>query len=294
MQTLTDIRAMLDERGLAPRKSLGQNFLIDQNFVRRLVEQSGVNAGDVVLEVGPGTGVLTETLLDRGCVVVAAELDRGLAELLRERLGGCERFVLVEGDCLASTSRVEPVLVDAVHRAMGDAGADVFALVANLPYGCATPLLHTLLVGHPACRTMAVTIQNEVIERLLATPDDGKAYGSLSVLAGSLATVTRLGVLPASCFWPRPGVTSGMVRLDRRDRQQLGGLTPERVGPLVSALFVNRRKQLGAVLRGHGLSADAAAAVLASDAQPTDRAERLSPEVLIRIAARLDGRLPGA
>src|SRR4051812_5019410 len=108
MQTLIQIRALLEERGLAPRKSLGQNFLIDQNLIRKLVDASGVGAGDLVLEVGPGTGTLTEELLERGCEVVACELDRGLAELLRERLGANPRFTLVEGDCLASKREIAP------------------------------------------------------------------------------------------------------------------------------------------------------------------------------------------
>src|SRR6186713_2406397 len=114
MQTLAQIRELLESRGLAPRKSLGQNFLIDHNLIRKLVDASGAAAGDLVLEVGPGTGALTEELLDRGCRVIACELDRGLAELLRERFAataGSGRFTLIEGDCLASKRALADELV---------------------------------------------------------------------------------------------------------------------------------------------------------------------------------------
>ncbi|MBX9738216.1 MAG: hypothetical protein K2X32_14950, partial [Phycisphaerales bacterium] len=98
MQTLTEIKAMLEERGLSPRHALGQNFLIEQKLITKLIDSAGAQPGDLVLEVGPGTGTLTEALLDRGCRVIACELDRGLAELLRDRLGSRASFTLIEGD----------------------------------------------------------------------------------------------------------------------------------------------------------------------------------------------------
>ena len=101
-QTLAEIKALLDARGLSPRKRFGQNFLIDHNLVRKLVDESKVTAGDLVLEVGPGTGTLTGVLLGRGCEVIACELDDGLTALMEERFGDQERFSLVHGDCLAS------------------------------------------------------------------------------------------------------------------------------------------------------------------------------------------------
>lgn len=240
MQTLSDIRMLLEQRGLAPRKRLGQNFLLDHNLIRRLVDAAGVGEGDAVLEVGPGTGALTEELLDRGCRVVACELDAGLAGLLRDRLVP-RGLLLIEGDCLAGKRSLHPALADAL-----DGGP--FTLVANLPYGAATPLMLALLT-RPACRGQFVTIQKEVADRLAASPGT-KAYGAISVAAQLLGSVERLATLPPACFWPRPEVTSAMVAL--RPGPVPMGVDSDRLVRFCQSLFAGRRKQLGSVL-GDGL-----------------------------------------
>jgi 16S rRNA (adenine1518-N6/adenine1519-N6)-dimethyltransferase len=210
MQSLTHIRSLLEARGLSPKKSLGQNFLIDHNLIRRLVDASGVGEGDLVLEVGPGTGALTTELLERGCEVVACELDTALSRLLRETLGEThpDRFTLVEGDCLANKRELS-------HEVSAVLTGRPFTLVANLPYHAATPLMLALLTRHPECAGQFVTIQKEVGERLEASPGT-KAYGSISVIAQTFAQVSRLATLPRECFWPRPEVTSVMMGLRRR------------------------------------------------------------------------------
>ena len=124
MQTLGDIRSILAERGLHPKKALGQNFLHDQNQLRRLIDAAAVGPGDLVLEVGPGTGTLTETLVERGCEVVACELDRDMAAILEDRLG--DRITLLREDCLGD----QRTLSTGVDNAL--AGRP-FSLVANLP-----------------------------------------------------------------------------------------------------------------------------------------------------------------
>lgn len=265
MQTLTEIKTMLASRGLSPRKSLGQNFLIDQNLVRKLVDASGVGPGSLVLEVGPGTGTLTEELLARGCEVIACELDRGLLALLRERL---PRVTLIEGDCLNSKKRLSPEVEAAL-------AGRTFTLVANLPYNAASPLILALLIDHRGCGAMYVTIQREVADRLLAKPgtDD---YGTLGVVAQSMAEVSRIAVLPPECFWPRPDVTSAMVSLVRRAHPLTDD--PRRLAEFCTRVFSKRRKQLGGVLRGMGLPADALAAArgVLDGVTPESRAEDLS------------------
>ncbi|MCW5775216.1 MAG: ribosomal RNA small subunit methyltransferase A [Phycisphaeraceae bacterium] len=262
-QTLSEIRELLASHGLSPRHALGQNFLIDHNLLRRLVDESGVGADDLVLEVGPGTGTLTEELLGRGCEVIACELDRGLAGLLRERLGVHPRFSLVEGDCLDGKRALSGALASVL------AGRP-FTLVANLPYGCATPLMLTLLVDHPECRAMFVTIQREVADRLAACPGS-KAYGPLAVLASLLARVRTVATLGPECFWPRPEVTSAMVAVERKsDAPSLRALAD-----FSQRLFSQRRKQIGSVL-GRDFP-------WPEGVRPTDRAESLPPELVLEM-----------
>lgn len=270
MQTLAQIRQMLDERALAPRKSLGQNFLIDQNLIGKLIDAAMVDPGETVLEVGPGTGTLTEALLDRGARVIACELDRGLADLLRDTLVP-RGLTLIEGDCLerkrALNADVAEVLADRS-----------FVLVANLPYACATPLMHTLLAQHPACRGMYVTIQHEVAERLAAKPSVSsksgtKAYGALSVVAQALAEPSMIAKLPPACFWPRPEVTSAMIAVPRRAKP----LTDDPMGlaDFAHRVFASRRKQLGATLGREGPWPEGV--------DPTMRAEALTVEQIVAL-----------
>ncbi|MDQ7012936.1 MAG: 16S rRNA (adenine(1518)-N(6)/adenine(1519)-N(6))-dimethyltransferase RsmA [Planctomycetota bacterium] len=267
-QTLAEIKALLDARGLSPRKRFGQNFLIDHNLVRKLVDESGVAAGDLVLEVGPGTGTLTEELLERGCEVVACELDRGLAELLRERLGHHAGFSLIEGDCLAHKREVSAEIVGA----LGGDRARRFTLVANLPYGAATPLMLALLTAHPACCGMYVTIQKEVGQRLAARAGQS-AYGGISVVAQTLATVRIIAKLPPECFWPRPEITSVMVAVEHRDDHGISD--PAAFGGFCQRVFAQRRKQLGSVL-GRALA-------WPEGIEPRMRAEGLTPEQIVAL-----------
>ncbi|MBK7403841.1 MAG: ribosomal RNA small subunit methyltransferase A [Phycisphaerales bacterium] len=262
-QTAAEIKDLLASRGLAPQKRFGQNFLIDQNLVRKLVDEAHPAPGELVLEVGPGTGTLTEELLSRGCEVIACELDRGLAGLLRERLGARPGFTLVEGDCLAGKRHISTEIVGLV-------GARPFVLIANLPYGAATPLMLALLVEHPHCRGMFVTIQKEVGDRL-AAPAGGDAYGSISVVAHALATVRTIARLPPECFWPRPEVTSVMIAVERRASH--GIEHPAGFADFCQRVFENRRKQLGSVL-GRDFP-------WPGGIDPTVRAERLTPEQIV-------------
>jgi 16S rRNA (adenine1518-N6/adenine1519-N6)-dimethyltransferase len=285
VQTLAQIRALLDARGLAPRKSLGQNFLIDHNLITRLVEASGVGPGDLVLEVGPGTGALTHALLERGCRVVAGEMDRGLAQLLRETLAepAAEgRFTLVEGDALESGRKLAPGLLAALQRHGGGVGGGLggggggggWSMVANLPYHAATPLMLSILAEHPACAVQAVTIQREVADRLLARPGS-KDYGTLGIVAQAMAEISLVAKLPPECFWPRPEVTSAMVLLRRRAEPLTGD--PRGLIGFCQRLFAARRKQLGSTL---GRERAWPAGI-----RPEQRAEELSVEQLIALAA---------
>ncbi len=278
MQTLAEIKLLLETAGLSPRKALGQNFLIDKNLITRLLDSAELAPGQSVLEVGPGTGTLTEGLLARSCRVVACELDRGLAAMLRTRVPTlafegtppvADRFTLVEGDCLGK------------HRSLNaDAAAAVgpgpFKLVANLPYAAATPLMITLLIHHPACSLQAVTIQKEVADRLMAAPATDE-YGALSIIAQAAAEISLIAKLPPECFWPRPEITSAMVLLRRRPTpltDNLPGLLD-----LCQRLFAARRKQIGTTL-GRDVA-------LPEGIRPDQRPEQLSVEQFITLERAL-------
>ena len=262
MQSLSDIRAMLEERGLRPRKRFGQNFLHDQNKIRMLVDAAAISPRDVVLEVGPGTGALTEALLDAGAQVIACEIDTDLASIIEQRfvhVGTADNttsparagsVTLIVGDCLEHGRRVNAQVDDAI-------GGRPFKLVANLPYNAASPLMTTLLIQHENCRGQFVTVQREVTERLLAVSST-KAYGPLSIIVQAFADVKKITTLPPSCFWPPPQVESAMVSLLPLPPGRKAGA--EAAGELMSAsdrrafaqfitqLFTKRRKQLGTIL----------------------------------------------
>ena len=278
MQTLTQIKELLETRGLSPRKSLGQNFLIDHNLIRRLVDAAEVGAGSVVLEIGPGTGTMTEELLDRGCRVIACELDRGLAAMLRERFAApsphADRFTLIEGDCLAGKHALNPEILAAI-------GEGEFTLVSNLPYGAATPVMSILLADHPRCRGLFVTIQREVADRLAAKPGT-KEYGTLSVLAQTVAELLPVAKLPPECFWPRPEVASSMLAMRRRPAPLAPD--PRALAAFCQRLFEHRRKQIGSILgRGEG------AVAWPSGVAPEHRAEQLRVDQLIALHAAAGG-----
>jgi 16S rRNA (adenine1518-N6/adenine1519-N6)-dimethyltransferase len=277
LQTLAEIKQLLAERGLSPRKSFGQNFLIDHNLIRKLVDASGVGAESLVLEVGPGTGALTGELLDRGCRVIACELDRGLAALLRERFADRgDRFVLIEGDCLGVGRRLAPEVVQAL-------GGRAFTLVANLPYNAATPVMLALLMDHPECRGLFITIQREVADRILARPGT-KDYGTLGIVAQAVATPGRIANLSSECFWPRPDVASTMLGLVRRPDPLTED--PRGLAECCQRIFGMRRKQLGTVLKGEpGLADGWPDGIL-----PTMRAEELPVERIVALCRTLARR----
>jgi len=250
MQTISQIRALCAERGLRPRQRLGQHFLHDKNQLAKLIDAAQLVAGDLVLEVGAGTGTLTEALLDAHAEVIACEIDRGLAQIIEDRLG--QRLTLIRGDCLDRRRCLSPNLIDAI------AGRD-FKLIANLPYGIASPLMAALLLDHPCCVGQYVTIQKEVADRLLASPG-GKDYGPLGILVQTYAKVKRIGTVSPGCFWPQPKVTSAMLAIlpappGRAGANEGADLSDALTSSdarhafarFVTDLFTRRRKQLGAI-----------------------------------------------
>jgi len=225
---------LLAGHGLHPRKALGQHFVVDPNTVRRIARLAGVGPGDRVVEIGAGLGSLTLALLETGAEVTAVEVDPGLVAVLEEVVAPAGARV-VAGDAL----RLD---WDAVL------GEGPWALVANLPYNVASPLVADLLDGVPAITRMLVMVQREVAERLAAGVGD-PAYGALSVKVAYWARATLAGRVPASVFLPPPNVASELVTIDRRPQPAVD-VAPDELFPLVRAGFAGRRKMLRRSLAG--------------------------------------------
>jgi 16S rRNA (adenine1518-N6/adenine1519-N6)-dimethyltransferase len=292
MQTLTEIRRMLEAAGLSPQKAFGQCFLIDHNMLAKLLELAEVPCGLTVLEVGPGTGTLTEELLAAGAGVVACEIDHGMCRLLRQRLGGRAGFTLIEGDVLAGKHVLAPEALDALPQRT--------QLVSNLPYNIATPLLAECLAeswrqlrqpapGRRLFERMTFTVQREVADRLGA-PCGSDAYGPVSVMSAVMGSLRPGPVVSPGAFWPRPNVESRMCRFDF-DPGRAALL--DDVGVLQRLLahaFGQRRKQIRSISRRKGLDfpPEAVEAAMASAGiDPSCRPERVEPGGFLAFANAL-------
>jgi 16S rRNA (adenine1518-N6/adenine1519-N6)-dimethyltransferase len=233
-----DLRALLDANGVSPSRALGQNFVADANTVRRIARLSGVGAGDDVIEIGAGLGSLTLALVETGARVTALEVDRHLVPILRHVVEPAGARV-VEADAL--TVEWRSLLV----------GADRWALVANLPYNVATPLVLTLLDDVPAIDRMLVMVQHEVAERLVAGPGS-RAYGLPSLKVAHWARATVVGRVPPTVFVPQPRVDSALVRIERLPAPAVPGTAEQRARlfALARTAFGQRRKMLRRSLAG--------------------------------------------
>jgi 16S rRNA (adenine1518-N6/adenine1519-N6)-dimethyltransferase len=270
-----DVRRIAARLGVRPTKTLGQNFVVDANTVRRIVRLAGVGAGDTVVEVGPGLGSLTLGLLAAGARVVAVEVDPVLAAALPGTVAE------VAPD---AAGRLDVVAADALHVTSLPGAPE--HLVANLPYNVSVPVLLTWLERFPALRSGLVMVQAEVAERLAAGPGE-PAYGIPSVKAAWWARLRRAGAVPRQVFWPVPNVESGLVSFTRREPPDTTA-TREQVFACVDAAFAQRRKTLRAALGPWaGTPAAAEAALRAAGVDPAERGERLSVERFAAVAAAL-------
>lgn len=274
MLTPATVNALLAEHGLRPKKSLGQNFLVDPNTARRIVARAELEPGTPVLEIGPGLGSLTLALVEQGHEVVALELDARLAEVLRSVLDAADdgsRVRIEVGDACA---------VD-LEALLGDTPGP-WACVSNLPYNVAVPVVMRILEDAPRVERILVMVQREVGERLAAGPGDPQ-YGAVSVKVAYFAEATVAGLVPPTVFVPRPKVDSALVRLERRSEPPVSVPSADELFVLVRAGFAQRRKMLRRSLLP--VLGDRTPAVLtAAGVAPTDRAEALGLEEWAAVA----------
>ena len=288
--TPTEMRSLLAKRGIQLTRSLGQNFLHDQNQLRRIVEAAELSPSDKILEIGPGLGPLTELLLEKAGEVLAIEMDGRLVDFLRERFGTEEQnaellagalknqaaasnegaaFHLLHADALEFLRR-EP-------RDWGD-----WKLVANLPYSVASPILVELAQSSRRPERMVTTLQLEVAQRLMARADDDD-YGVLTLLVQLDYEPRDSFKIPADCFFPAPNVDSMCVVLQRRTRPLLADGQRAAFVKIVKRAFSQRRKMMLKLLKQDWAVDKLAAAFAELKISPQARAEKLSLEQFVAL-----------
>lgn len=275
LNTTRELLALLSH---SPKKWLGQNFLVDGNIVRKSLELAEVRAGDLIVEVGPGLGTLTTTLLQAGASVFAVERDATLAAHLRERVAPDypEKFVLKEADAMDFPLAAFPEKMPA---------GTPFKIVANLPYAISTPWMDAVLESGNLPETLVLMLQKEAADRFTAA-SGSKNYGALSVFLDGAYERAPGHKVPAQCFFPPPKVDSYLLHLRRRANPVRYGKTARKI---IRELFIYRRKQLGSTLKKivaeHELPAEKINAWL--DALPQYGANALSRPECVPAAAWL-------
>jgi 16S rRNA (adenine1518-N6/adenine1519-N6)-dimethyltransferase len=242
MQTKNQIRQLLESVGIEPNKRLGQHFLIDLNLMRLLVDSADIQNNDIVLEVGCGTGSLTEALVERAGRVIAVEIDKNLFDILQEQLGQNENLDLINGDVLKSKHTISQHIIDAILLVREKFSGRIL-LVANLPYNIACPLMINLVTGPMIADAMFVTVQKEVADRMTAETGS-ENYGILSILLRATGDVEMIKILKPSVFWPRPQVDSAMVRFVRNREKSGRVVNMDLFTEIVHHFFAHRRKTL--------------------------------------------------
>lgn len=256
--TRTEVSALLNNYGLAPRRAFGQNFVVDPNTVRKIARLADVHEGDFVLEIGAGLGSLTLALAETGAEIVAVEIDNGLVEVLRENTASLPNVEIIHGDAMQLDWK--PLLTKSKH----------WHVVANLPYNLATPIVADILDGLSQVDHLLVMVQSEVADRLVAQVGSG-AYGAVSVKIDYWATAKIVGAVPATVFFPQPRVESALVDIRRRDEPGVAQVVSGELFALVRAGFAKRRKMLRRALVDIALPEDFASAAV----NPESRAEEL-------------------
>lgn len=282
--TSSDIRELCAQLNIRPTKTLGQNFVNDPGTVRKIVRNAGVQAGEQVLEIGPGLGSLTLALLEAGAQVSAVEIDPPLAQALpitaQARFPEAKLQVFT-ADALTITG---PESID---------GATPTRLVANLPYNVAVPIVLTVLEKLPSIQTVLVMVQAEVADRLAATPGN-KIYGVPSAKVAWYASARRTLTIGRNVFYPVPNVDSALVKIERRPHPDTAA-TREQVFAVIDAAFAQRRKTLRQALAGLAGSAGAAQEALErAGVSPTARGETLDIDQFAAVAQQLNAASAGA
>jgi 16S rRNA (adenine1518-N6/adenine1519-N6)-dimethyltransferase len=293
MQTKQQIQQLLASAGLSVNRRLGQHFLIDLNLMRLLVARAGIRDNDIVLEIGCGTGSMTETLAQNAGKVMAVELDRGLAEIAKRRLTDRQNVEIIHADILNGKNAISHTVIDALELARKEHTGRIL-LVANLPYNVASPVILNLLKGPMVADAMYVTVQKEVADRMTARSGGGD-YGTLSVFMDATGQAKIIRTLRPTVFWPQPEVDSAMVGFVRL-KEKAGRIRNMKLFSETVGLFMgHRRKMVKSCTKfTQGRLAeitDWPQILEQCSIDPTQRPQQLSPEDYIAMANLCCGRV---
>jgi 16S rRNA (adenine1518-N6/adenine1519-N6)-dimethyltransferase len=270
-RTKTAVRAFLAAQGLHPKRLRGQHFLVDGNLIDAVVRSAEVGPGDCVLEIGTGTGILTDALAERAGAVVSCDLDRTLQQATRGLRDWPSHVRFLAEDVLASKHRLNPVVVEVWREAARDLRLKV---VSNLPYNVATPVLANLLWDGLPLDSAVVLVQKEAADRFTAnvgTPE----YGPVSVAVHLLARARTLRRVGPQVFWPQPKVTSALLLLAPTDPERARRLRDEGLPELLREAFLHRRKTLRKRFPPERLEA--------AGIDPGARPEEVGPDAWVRL-----------
>ena len=234
---MVSIKRELSEYGLTPKKRWGQHFLVDRNILSKVIRTAELERGDVILEIGPGMGVMTLALAPQVKKVIAVEIDRELVKILKEKTADFSNVMVIEGDILK-------ISFEELYRQ----GHQQLKVVANLPYQISTPLLFGFIESRDLFSTLTLMLQREVAERMIASPG-GKDYGPLSIFTQSVSDLSIQFYIKPSAFFPPPKVESAVIRMVWKERPLVRGEEEGWFKKVVKGCFGYRRKRLINALR---------------------------------------------
>jgi len=286
MQTKQQIQQLLASASFRPNKRLGQHFLIDLNLMRLLVDSANISNNDILLEVGCGTGSLTEALAEKAGYCFAVEHDQRLAEIAERELAKAENVEVINTDILESKNTISRTITEAIGLARKKYSGRVL-LVANLPYNVACPVMLNLATGPTTVDCMYVTVQKEVAERMTAAAGS-KNYGTLSILLAATGDVKTIRILKPTVFWPQPQVESAMVSFVRQEEKVSRILNMELFGEVVNLFMGHRRKMLKSCTKFAsgklGKIDNWSGGFQKSSVEPSNRPEQVPPQGYIAVA----------
>lgn len=271
---------IIEKYGFSFRKKFGQNFLIDNNILDKIVKAAEITQEDCVLEIGPGIGTMTQRLAEEAGEVIAVEIDKNLIPILEETLADYDNVTILNEDILK---------VD-IHKIVEEHGGKPLKVVANLPYYITTPIIMTLFESHVSLKSVTIMVQKEVADRMRALPGT-KEYGALSLAVQYYAKPEIITKVPAACFMPKPNVDSTVIRLTHYENPPVETQDEAWLFAVIRASFSQRRKTLanGLANAGNiGVSREQVEVVLTEMGLPTTvRGETLTLELFADLSIRL-------